>query len=49
LTADRLPLVRTSPDLPGLAVATAGSGSGVRLAPGLSAQAVRAITAPVVP
>lgn len=45
-TEDRLPLVRTRPDLPGLAVATAGSGSGVRLAPGLSAQAVRAVTAP---
>jgi D-arginine dehydrogenase len=42
-TPQRLPQVRTAPGLPGLAVVLGGSGSGVRLAPGLAAQAVRAL------
>ncbi|MFD5146106.1 NAD(P)/FAD-dependent oxidoreductase [Streptomyces sp. NPDC058401] len=43
-THDRLPLVRVSPAAPGLAAVVGGSGSGVRLSPGLAAQALDAIT-----
>ncbi|WP_176955198.1 NAD(P)/FAD-dependent oxidoreductase [Sinosporangium album] len=42
-TPDRLPVVLTSPGLPGLAAALGGSGSGVRLAPGLAARTLRAV------
>lgn len=42
-THDRLPLVRTSPALPGLVAIQGTSGSGVRLAPGLALQALAAL------
>lgn len=42
-TPDRLPLVCTDAALPGLATVLGGSGSGVRLAPGLAVRAVRAV------
>ncbi|HEY7482842.1 MAG TPA: FAD-binding oxidoreductase [Streptosporangiaceae bacterium] len=42
-TEHRLPVVTTDPALPGLAAIRGGSGSGVRLAPGLAVQAVRAV------
>ncbi len=41
-TPNRLPVVRTSPALPGVAAVQGGSGSGVRLAPGLAIQTLRA-------
>ena len=43
-TPDRLPLVLTAASLPGLAAVVGGSGSGVRLAPGLAAAALRVVT-----
>ncbi|MEU5883478.1 FAD-binding oxidoreductase [Spirillospora sp. NPDC047279] len=44
-TDHRLPVVTTTPALPGLAAVRGGSGSGVRLAPGLAAAALDAVTA----
>ncbi|MFG2000953.1 NAD(P)/FAD-dependent oxidoreductase [Spirillospora sp. NPDC048911] len=44
-TDHRLPVVTTSPERPGLAVVRGGSGSGVRLAPGLAAEALDALDA----
>jgi len=42
-TANRLPVVSSDPDLPGLAAVRGCSGSGVRLAPALAAEALRAV------
>ncbi|MEV4580454.1 FAD-dependent oxidoreductase [Nonomuraea jabiensis] len=42
-TGDRLPYVWNSAGSPGLAAIMAGSGSGIRLAPGLAARAVSAV------
>jgi glycine/D-amino acid oxidase-like deaminating enzyme len=42
---NRLPLIRTSPTLPGLVAVQGGSGSGVRLAPGLALRALAALRA----
>lgn len=42
-TDQRLPVVTSDPALPGLAAVRGGSGSGVRLAPGLAAEALRAV------
>ncbi|RFS84312.1 FAD-binding oxidoreductase [Actinomadura spongiicola] len=44
-TDHRLPVVTTSSGLPGLAAVRGGSGSGVRLAPGLATEAFDAVTA----
>lgn len=40
---NRLPIIRTSPMLPGIVAVQGGSGSGVRLAPGLALQALAAL------
>jgi D-arginine dehydrogenase len=40
---DRLPQVRTDPEMPGIAAVVGGSGSGVRLAPGLASEALAAV------
>ncbi|KAB2339682.1 NAD(P)/FAD-dependent oxidoreductase [Actinomadura rudentiformis] len=45
-TDHRLPVVTTSPEHPGLAAIRGGSGSGVRLAPGLAAEALDAFDRP---
>lgn len=45
-TEHRLPVVSADPAIPGLAAIRGGSGSGVRLAPALAAEALRAVDTP---